>query len=185
MAWNDDVTVDPEELQSILSMFPQGETQMDMDLTVTIDGTNIRGENLSTWGEDTISAYGYYFKAQLNHAKAAFPGTFCVARNLDVASASLTSAFKACSGTSKKTMSVCLRVFRAGGNDIIGITPKPVIKFTLHDSYILLQAFLTNNPSGLPTEVLAFNYRSITIETAPQLASGLIGAVRTCQLSYS
>jgi type VI protein secretion system component Hcp len=184
MAWNSNPNVDAEELLSVLSMFPLGETQMDINLIVTIDGANIQGENLRTWGEDAISAYGYFFKTQVTDANYVDAGSLWVARNLDVASASLTSALKACSGTSKKRMSACLRVFRAGGNDIIGIAPKPVIKFTLQDAQIVFQTFLTNNPTGLPTEVLAFAYKTITIETAPQLASGIIGAVRTCQLTY-
>jgi type VI protein secretion system component Hcp len=184
MAWNDNGSVDSEELLSILSMFPSGETQMDIDLIVSIDGSNIQGENLRTWGENTLSAYGYYFKTQVLPGNTLQGGVLWVARNLDVSSASLTSALKACTGSSKKTLSASLRVFKAGGTELIGIEAKPVIKFMLENARILLQSFITNNPTGLPTEVLAFAYSNITIETAPQLSSGNIGPVRTCQLHY-
>jgi hypothetical protein len=184
MSWNNDGRLDPEETLAIIKMFPDVETQMDIELIVKFEGSSIQGENLRTWGENTLHALGYFFNVQTNRENSLDAGLFWVLRNIDVATASLTSALKACSGASKKRMSVRLRVFKAGGSDLVGIAARPSIEFILDESYIKVQSFLTSSPTGLPTEILGFEYKSITVETSPQLGSGIIGATRSCQLTW-
>jgi type VI protein secretion system component Hcp len=186
MSFDREEAIDPDELGAVLKLFPDGATQMDMELNVELDGSDIEGEGFGTSGDKTLAISGYFWKAQMfgDDGYKVIPGSLWISRNLDVASASLTSALKACSGNAKKRMCVELKVFRAGGTNLVGIVAKPVICFKLSNARIAFQAFLTNSPTGLPTEVLAFSFETIQIETAPQMASGIIGAVRVCQLTW-
>lgn len=184
MAWNDDGTIDADELLSIIKLFPSGSTQMDIELSVKLEGNAILGEGIGTSGENVLSAFGYHFKVQLIQKmdNVIAPMALWVARNLDAASASLTSALKACGGGSKKTLEVELRVFRAGGVNVVGLIPRPLVVFRLSQARLSFQSFVTNSPAGLPTEILAFQYKGIVIETTPQMASGIAGATRSCSL---
>jgi type VI protein secretion system component Hcp len=185
MAWSNDGIIDADELISVMKLMPEGETQMDIELTVKMDGNPILGEGVGTSGDNVLSAFGYHFKVMLNTHKerAVAPMALWVGRNLDAASASLTSALKTCGGNSDKSLEVELRVFRAGGSNILGAFPKPLIVFKLADARLSFQSFVTSSSSGLPTEFLAFLYRSIEIKTTPQMASGIAGATRSCVLT--
>jgi type VI protein secretion system component Hcp len=188
MAWNTDGNIDAEEIGSVLKLMPTTSGSMDLELSIQIDGTFIQGESKSSHGNgDVLSVFGYYFKSQisLDLKRNLKPGPFWVVRDLDAATASLSSAMKALSGDTTKMMIVELRAFKAGGMKTAGEVSRPVLNFKLDQAIIAFQGFHTSSPSGIPSEVLGFNYRSITIETTPQLESGLMGATRNCQFTRS
>jgi type VI protein secretion system component Hcp len=187
MAWNNDGRIDAEEFGTILKLMSATSGSMDLGLLVKIDGSFIQGEVKGKSGIDMLAVFGYYLRNQLSADSSGelIPGTFWIIRDLDAATASLSSAMKACSGKSKKKLEVELRAFKAGAITVEAGVFRPVICFKLEGAHIVFQAFITNSPSGIPSEVIAFNYRSITIETTPQLASGQMGATRTCELSIS
>jgi type VI protein secretion system component Hcp len=184
MAWNNDGRVDAEELGSILKLMPACSGSMDLGLLIKIDGSFIQAEIKGKSGSDMLPIFGYHYKSQISpESGALIPGSFWIIRDLDAATASLSSAMKACSGKSTKTMDVELRAFKAGGAKVAGEANRPVICFKLEGAFITMQVFLTHSPTGIPSEVVSFNYRSITIETTPQLESGQMGATRNCEHS--
>jgi type VI protein secretion system component Hcp len=185
MAWSMDGVIDSDELASILKLLPDRETQADIQLAVSMDGNLIQGESVSARGENTLAVLGYHIKLQINTSDSGNLnlGSLWIIRTIDAASATLSSALKSGSGTSKKRFLVELDVYKAGGSAITGIGSAPVIRFVLENARLIFQSFQTNNSNGIPTEVLAFTYKSIEVNTAPQLSSGITGAVRTCILS--
>lgn len=184
MAWNMDGVIDTDELNSILSLFPDDKTQADVELAVALDGNVIMGETTGKAGDNVLQLIGYHIKIQVNpnDENRLNLGSLWAIRNVDSASAALTSALKACMGQSKKTLDVELAVYKAGAIGGGGIGPRPYIRLILDGARLILQTFQMNKTSGITTEVLAFTYKALEVQTSPQLSSGLIGPVSSCQL---
>jgi hypothetical protein len=186
MAWNNEEWIDPEELGSLLKLMPTSSGLMDLELSIKIDGSFIQGESKSKHGgSDVLALFGYYFKSQLLHSTGNLHcASFWIIRDVDAATASLTSAMVASSGKKNaKLMDVELRAFKSGGPKVLGEVVRPTLCFKMERTLIGFQAFHTNSPSGIPSEVVGFSFARMTIETTPQLESGLMGATRTCVLT--
>jgi hypothetical protein len=192
MAWNNDDNIDAEELGSIAKLVSPTTTPLDLVLSITMDGNAIQGEVPGKYGINTLGVLGYHFKfqrKQSDNTMGCCP--LWVGRDVDAASAAISSAMKACSGKSKKSLNVELRAFKAGGGERTFRAPgdslalekqRPVLLIRLEEALIGIQAFQSNGFNGNPMEIIAFSYRGMVIETSPQLSSGITGATRTCDL---
>lgn len=192
MAWNNDNKVDAEELQSIIKLVAPTSTPLDLTISIKLDGNAVQGEVPGKYGINNINIFGYHFKFQRNPSSdvmECYP--LWVGREMDAASAAITSVMKACSGKSKKSLDVELRAFRAGGEQRTFRAPgdslalekqRPVLLIRLEEALIGIQAHQSNGFNGNPMEIIGFSYRAILIETSPQMSSGITGATRTCDI---
>ena len=100
-----------------------------------------------------------------------------VVRRADVATASLSSL--AYSRVDKLTVKIS--AYRTGGDPTAADT-QPTFEIELADARIAGQYLMTGGAHDVPSEILSFAYRSITIRSAPQKATGQRGAVRECEM---
>jgi hypothetical protein len=109
---------------------------------------------------------------------------FYILRNVDSATASFSSFLSNSSASGQwKSGWVMLEVHKAGGKNLAGaIKPQPLIKFVLDDAACVFQGFFTHGDTGMPMEILGFQFSSAEISTAEQNTSGLLGKVRVCKI---
>jgi hypothetical protein len=102
-----------------------------------------------------------------------------VVRLCDVASASILSLLK----SQTEQLRVVLSAFRAGG-DSLTITMQPTFEVEINNGRVASYSVFT--PAildGMPCEVICFAHQGLEIRSAPQLQTGMRGAVRTCNLN--
>jgi hypothetical protein len=183
MAWNNDNNVDAEELQSIIKLVAPTSAPLDLTISIKLDGNAVQGEVPGKYGINNVNIFGYHLKFTRNLADNSMMATaLWVGREVDAATAALSSTMKACCGKSKKSLSIELRAYRAGGGVIVGENQRPVLLLRLQEARIGLQSLLSNGPNGIPSEILAFTYRGLLLETSPQTDSGITGATRSCDM---
>jgi hypothetical protein len=180
MAWNNDNDVDAEELQSIIRLVAPTSKPLDLTISIKLDGNAVQSEVPGKYGINNINLFGYHLKFTRHFSDNSMKGTaLWVGREVDAATAAISSTMKACCGTTKKSLSVELRAHRAGGGVIVGESERPVLLIRLQEARIGLQSILSNGPNGIPSEILAFTYRDLLFETSPQTDSGITGATRS------
>jgi hypothetical protein len=182
MSWDNNVNIDWDELDSVLKLMPSGPTAMDIHMTFSTSRAAIEGE-----GNDPtlIPILGYAFKAQRltsgNTPQSITPSPLWIVRNADSATASFLSAMIT-PGSGNSYADIRVKVFRSG-EVLTGASANPMIQFIVTNGAIGFHSIVTCGTSGSPLEVMAIGYREIEICTAPQMASGIRGAVRSARFS--
>ena len=100
-------------------------------------------------------------------------------RQSDAATASIASLLR----NQTVGLTITVSIYRSGGED--GSQLEPMIEFVFTGGRVNEVAYLTGGSSGHPCEVIRFGYRVMSINSAAQLATGIRGAVRTCDLTAS
>ncbi len=79
---------------------------------------------------------------------------------------------------------VTISVFKAGGDSSKDMQPS--LEFVLTEACAShTHCILTGGQPKRPSEIIYFAFRKIEFRSAPQLDTGLRGAVRTCVLTIS
>ena len=73
---------------------------------------------------------------------------------------------------------VQLSVFKASGDSATDM--QPTLEFLLEGARVDTHSILTGGTPKRACEIIFFHYRKIEIRSAPQLRTGLRGAVRSC-----
>lgn len=186
MSLNADGRIDTDEALRLLDLSLHAEGANDIALSIDNNRTPVEGESRRTYsdGKPRIDLLGYDVHAGLRIAPGvATPSLVLshlyVVRRTDAATASIASLLRSQTPTLKLTLSI----YRAGGDPIRDADP--MVEFIFEGARVSEIALLTGGAVGVPSEIIRFGYRVMKIQSAPQLASGLRGAVSTCELSMS
>ncbi len=183
MSWTTDGMLDPEEGLRLLDRM-SGDSINDFAMRVENKGAVVEGESLRDYGDgkQRMDISGYSYLAEVVTPPGAAKGkvrqsTLIVVRGCDAATASFASMMK----NQDSDIQVQLSVFKAGGDSSKDL--QPTLEILLGGARIRRHAILTGGTPKRPCEILFFAYRKIEIRSAPQLASGQRGAVRSCVVS--
>jgi len=156
------------------------------DLVMLIDnaGTPVVGDNPRVFPDkkSRLDLSGYSWSLVQRDANAGAGNLrslspLVVVRRVDVATASLSSLAYA----RADKLTVVISAYRAGGDPTAADT-LPTFEIKLAGGRIAAQYLTTGGSHDVPSEILYFSYRSITICTAPQKITGQRGAVTECEM---
>ncbi|CAN5717465.1 hypothetical protein BH11PSE13_BH11PSE13_11260 [soil metagenome] len=183
MSWTLDGTLDPDEALRLLDHM-SGESGNDFLMLIESKGSVIEGESERHFedGKKRMDIAGYSYLSEVVTPPGASKGkvrasSLIVVRDCDAATASVASLLK----NQDDAIKVTLSVFKAGGDD--SKDSQSSLEFVLEGARITTHCVLTGGRPKRPCEIIYFQYRKIEIRSAPQVATGLRGAVRTCVLT--
>ncbi|MDB5827705.1 MAG: hypothetical protein JWQ73_1925 [Variovorax sp.] len=186
MSLNADGRIDTDEALRLLDLSLQSEGANDIALSIDNNRTPVEGESMRTYsdGKHRISLLGYDVHAGLRMAPGVTTASLVlshlyVVRRTDAATAPIASLLRSPTANLKLTLSI----YRAGGDNIQDT--EPMVEFTFEGARVSEIALLTGGAVRAPSEIIRFGYRVMKIQSAPQLASGIRGAVSTCELTMS
>jgi len=164
------------------------DNNQDLVVLVENNGTVIEGECKRQFadGKKRLDALGYMLGGS-TVLRTDFSGTnlvqsdLIVVRQSDAATASLWSLYK--SQTSTTNLKVQLSVFKAGGDN--SPDAQPTLEIVLSQARVTAISALTSTTMAVPCEIVFFLFGCLEIRSAPQLAQGQRGAVRTCTIDLS
>jgi len=184
MSFDSDGHIDPDEALRLLDLAHAAGASQDLVLLVESKGTAVDGESTRQFddGKKRLDALGYMFsgytQARAGNAQNKVGMlNFSVVRQCDAATASLCSLFK----SQVEDISVRVSSFKAGGD--ISKDAQPTLELIFDKVRIASMSILTASKLTGSCEILSFAYESLEIRSAPQLSSGMRGAVRTCTFS--
>jgi type VI secretion system (T6SS) effector Hcp len=186
MSFNMDGKLDPDEALRLLDTMA-GESSMDFTMLLESKGAVVEGESARKFedGKKRMAVGGYCYSNDVitpmgGGAKGQVrPSMFIVVRDSDAATASIASLLK----NQDTDIVATISVFKAGGD--VSKDQQPTLEFVLTDARVHTHALLTGGQPKRPCEVIYFNYRRLDIRSAPQVDTGLRGAVRTCTILKS
>ncbi|MGJ7495219.1 type VI secretion system tube protein Hcp [Variovorax sp. RT4R15] len=184
MSFNSDGFWDPDEQLRMLDLAQSGFAANDLVMLVDRSGTTVVGESTRQFadGKSRLNICGYSWGLAMRGAAGSTGArTFqplYVVRRIDSATASLASLVHARTGG----LTVCISAFRAGGDETATDT-QPMFEVQLQDAQITGQFLTTGGPLSTMSEILAVNYREITLRSSPQTSTGARGAVRECTMT--
>lgn len=181
MAFQQDGILDADEARELYGLIAPGPADVDMVMMIERKGTPIEGESPRQFddGKSRMEIGGYVWSAQTvaSAGKHKLSVTsLLVARRSDSATASIASILRA----QDLDLRVLIGVYKAGG-DTRSTEAQPVFEMTLESARIVVHMLHSGGPWGVPSEIIAFAYRSIVIKSAPQTRTGARGAVRECK----
>ena len=185
MSFNQDGKLDPDEALRLLETM-SGESVMDFTMLLESKGSVIEGESNRKFedGKKRMALGGYHYCTDIVTPPGSSKGQvrcsmLVVVRYSDAATASIASLLKNQDADIKVTISV----FKAGGD--VSKDQQPTLELLLEEARVHTQSLLTGGQPKRPCEIIYFAFRKIEIRSAPQLDTGLRGAVRTCVLTKS
>ncbi|MFM9424232.1 hypothetical protein RCH10_000655 [Variovorax sp. GrIS 2.14] len=186
MSLNGDGYLDTDEALRLLDLGLRKGVSLDMAMSIDNRGTPVEGESPRTYadGKARMDLLGYDVHAGLRIAPGASTASLSlshlhVVRQSDAATASIASLLR----NQTVGLTITVSIYRSGGED--GSQLEPMIEFVLTGGRVNEVAYLTGGSSGHPCEIIRFGYRVMSINSAAQLATGIRGAVRTCDLTAS
>ncbi len=187
MSFDTDGFWDIDEQLRVLELVQTRLEGSDLVMLVDNSGSPVAGESVRRFpdGKSRMDVCGYSWGLVMRSGAVGSTGarTFAplvVVRRSDAATASLASLVNARTAT----LTVCISAFRAGGDQSAADT-QPMLEMQLEDAQITGQFLTTGGPLATLSEILVFNYRRITLRSAPQQATGARGAVRECTMVAS
>jgi hypothetical protein len=176
MSFNGDGVLDAEEMASLIRM--ASNDGRDIGMVVKNNGADIVPESLRSYfdGAARLDVMGYHFVwySNLSDSKGKpNAGPLIVVRRSDAASASLMALLQ----QSSDSLLVVLSAFKASG-DKNSQDMLPTFEYEIREARLSHVGFQTDPTFG-PCEVLIFSARTFELRTAPQLQTGIRGAVRT------
>lgn len=175
----------PQEALRLLDI-ASGGAQLDILMAIESEGKFVEGEvsrkfddgkkrdlPLLGYHHSTVATLSQGFTVErrpVTHAP------FVVARKSDAASAQIAQLFY--SNASK--MTVTISVYKSGGDATTQAAGTP-LEFVMKEARIGAHVFVTGGPTGGLNELIAFEFRGLLIQSAPQRADGTIGPIRTCE----
>jgi type VI protein secretion system component Hcp len=185
MSFNSDGLLDIDEVLRIAELSINPEMGMDMFMVVESGGAPVEGESTRAFGDGKphMDIQGYFmFALQVQQGSdkkyKASLAPLVVVRQSDAATASLYSLLN----NGKLDVKATVQVYRAGGN-AKSTQAEPVIEIIASDARIYCISSYTSTRLKQPCDIVVFAHRKLEIKTAPQQASGLRGAVRTCAMT--
>lgn len=182
MSWTYDGRLDPDEALRLLDHL-SGESGNDFAMMIESKGSPIEGESQRTYedGKQRMEIGGYSYKTDVIVPPGSSKGKlrnypFIVIRDCDAATASIASLLF----SQEANLEVSIFVYRASGDHL---PSQPFFEVILTGARVVSQAILTGGTPRQPREVTVFESRNVQIKTAPQLASGIRGAVRTAVIA--
>lgn len=153
--------------------------QVDIVMFIKSASNPVIGEESRTFdGAAGLFITSYFFQSYaLEAAGLVSPQPLVVIRQSDAATATLASLHY----KQSQDLVVSIEVYRAGGLDVIA---DPFFKISFEGGRISShQLFMGGRPIRRPHEILTIDFVTGRVETAPQLVSGLRGALRTAAFS--
>ena len=145
----------------------------------------VEGESTRNYhdGKPHLNLLGYWVYTKqvqqgANQRYKAASSSLIVVRQADAATGSLYSLLN----NGKLDVKATVQVYRAGGN-AQSTQAEPVIEIIASDARIYCISSYTSKRLRQPCDIVVFAHRKLEIKTAPQQASGLRGAVRTCAMT--
>lgn len=185
MSFNQDQVLDADEALRIIDMLA-GESGTDYHMMIDNKGKKIVGESQRVFGDvmEMMDIGGYYYNAKVTAAPGSTKGVvkvspLIVVRDADAATASIAGLLN----NQDQDLVVNILVFKASGdgsNDL-----QPFFQIELRGARVAFHAVITGGVPKRPCEIIAFQQREAEIRSAPQLNTGLRGAVRTARLVNS
>ena len=181
MAFQQDGILDADEARELYGLIAPGPADVDMVMMIERKGAPIEGESPRQFedGKPRMEIGGYLWSAQTvasGGKTRVSPMSLLVARRSDAATASVASILRA----QDLDLRVVIGVYKAGG-DARSTDAQPVFEMVLESARIAVHMLHSGGPWGVPSEIIAFTYRSIVIKSAPQTRTGARGAVRECK----
>lgn len=166
----------PEQLIGLLAL-AAGKSDFDLMLAIEKDGSPIVGDSPRRFSDGVLrlEVEGYLWGVTRRSGSGTAsqqPYTLYAVRRCDVATASLMSALT----SNSEKIRVTLGTYKAGGDSDV----EPSLEIVVDRARLVLHCLLTGPGALGPCEVLGFAGRKFEVRSAPQQASGLRGAVRTC-----
>jgi hypothetical protein len=184
MSWDADTRVDWDEFGALLKIMSVANNGSDVMLVYSTKKGPVEGERAGDY-KYILPVLGYAFKAQRQgqngNKVSIYPTALYVVRGVDAATASFLSAMKEVRPDNGNE-NLSLFVHRSG-TYIPGAANAPLIEINLTNAVISFCAIVTPSTSPVPLEFLAVTYSAIEISTAPQLESGIRGAIRSARFS--
>lgn len=167
----------PEQLIALLGLCVS-KSQFDLTVVIEKDGSPIAGDSPRNFadGKPHLEIEGYLWGVSQRSGSGTAghqPYTLYVVRRCDVATASVLSALTSAS----EKVRVTLGAYRAGGDS----DGEPVLEITIDKARMIMHTFLTGPGLNGPCEILGFAGKKFEVKSAPQQATGIRGAVRTCE----
>ncbi|MBU1360202.1 MAG: type VI secretion system tube protein Hcp [Gammaproteobacteria bacterium] len=183
MSWNMDGTLDPDEALRLLEHM-SGDSDNDFVMLIENKGNVVEGESGRAHedGKQRMDVAGYAYLAEVVTPPGSSKGkvrnnAFIVVRRCDAATASIASLMK----NQDSDIKVQLSVFKAGGDNASDM--QPTLEFVLEGARVDTHSILTGGRPKQACEIVFFHFRKIEIRSAPQVKTGLRGAVRSCLFS--
>jgi hypothetical protein len=184
MPFDDDAFNNSAEGLRLLDLAIATTAGQDLVLLVENNGTPVEGESVRPFedGKKRMDALGYMLTGGTRQRTDAtgfnlLTSDLAVVRQCDAATASLWNLFK---NQNAANLKVQLSVFKSGGDD--APDAQPTLEIVLEQARIAALSTLTSSRVAVPCELLFFSFSHLEIRSAPQLASGQRGAVRTCSI---
>ncbi|WP_399697640.1 type VI secretion system tube protein Hcp [Xenophilus sp.] len=181
MSFNNDGKLDVDEALRMVDLAASGDPDGDMAMSVQSKGSPVEGESRRAYddGKKRMDVKGYFFRSWVHTPPGSNKGrvsltTLSVVRESDAASASLAGLLN----KQADDLEVVISVYKASGDD--SPEEQPTLEITLKQARLDQHCLLSGGALGRPCEVLSFQYRTLVLASAPQVKSGLRGAVRTC-----
>jgi len=178
----------PDEILRLFDLASEQAVAANQDMVLLIEhkGTPIEGESPRKFedGKKRLSALGCLLisgvkEASPNRTKVIVTTSdLIVVRQCDAATASIANLFK----KQEEDLKVQISFFKTDGAGT-SEDQQPMLEITIERGRIAYFSMLTSSKfCGAPCEVIAFAHQGLKIDSAPQLKSGLRGALRVCDL---
>lgn len=185
MSFNNGGYLETDDALRMLDLLSQ-ESGSDFYMSVESKGKKVAAESPTLFSDnmEVLEIGGYSYVAEVASAPGSGKGVsrglpLAVVRDCDAATASIASLL--CSQDSELIVNIL--VFKAGGDN--GRDRQPFFEIELTGGRVSQHAILTGGVPKRPCEIIVFSYRAVEIKTAPQLTSGIRGAVRAAKLINS
>ena len=167
----------PDQALRLLDLAVEGASSYDLSAVIEKDGSPIAGESPRKFGHGKphLDIEGYLWGVSQNtgvHTLGKQPHTLYLVRRTDAATASILSVLTSAS----EKVKVTLGVYEASGSADVD----PMLEVVVDQARLVVHCIMTGGALRGPCELLGFAGRKFEVRSAPQQASGLRGAVRTC-----
>ena len=173
-----------DEIKMYYDLAAQSSPDLDLVMLVDNAGTAVEGESTRAFadGKPRMDIGGYYWSAQwqnVNNTERGRISMLTVVRRSDAATATLANLLK----SRDMRLRVLISAFKAGG-ELRSVDMVPTFEIELEQARI--QALISNTGGvwQVPSELIVFAHRGMTIRSAPQQHTGLAGAQRECRFTF-
>ncbi|SCX74731.1 type VI secretion system tube protein Hcp [Variovorax sp. EL159] len=181
MSFNNGGYLETDDALRMLDLLSQA-SGSDFYMSVESKGKKVAGEIQTLFSDnmEVLEIGGYSYVAEVASAPGSGKGVarglpLAVVRDCDAATASIASLLY----SQDSDLIVNILVFKAGGDNA---DRQPFFEIELTGGRVSQHAILTGGVPKRPCEIVVFSYRAIEIKSAPQLVSGIRGAVRAAKL---
>lgn len=179
-----DGQLDLDEIKMYYELTCQSGGDLDLVMLVERSGTPLPCESTREFadGKPRMAIGGYFLAAgrpPAQQRQLRMSGLY-VARRSDKTTASLCSLLHG----NDLTLRVLIEAYKASG-DKRTIERDPTFQLELDEARVGDMVLNTGGPWQVPSELVCFEYRSITIRSAPQTETGQTGARSECRFNLN